>query len=40
MRQTGAIEPDRRGYLQRAWTEARSLLIHTWRPGTEEALAL
>ena len=38
--QTGATEPERRGYLQRAWTEARSLLIHTWRPGTEEAPAL
>ena len=38
--QTGATEPERRGYLQRAWTEARGLLIHTWRPGTEEAPAL
>ncbi len=40
MLQTGATEPDRRGYLQRAWDEAHSLLIHTWRPGTEEAPAL
>jgi hypothetical protein len=40
MLQTGDTEPDRRGYLQRAWTEARNLLIHTWRPKTEEAPAL
>jgi hypothetical protein len=40
MLQTGTTESDRRGYLQRAWTEARNLLIHTWRPGTEEAPAL
>lgn len=40
MLQTGNTEPERRDYLQRAWTEARNLLIHTWRPATEQAPAL
>jgi hypothetical protein len=37
MGQIGATEPERRSYLQQAWTQARSILIHTWRPETEEA---
>lgn len=40
MLQTGATEPERRGHLQTAWTEARNILIHTWRPRTEETPAL
>jgi len=38
--QTGTTEPERRAYLQQAWTETCNLLIHTWRPVLEEALAL
>lgn len=40
MGQTGATEPERRSYLQQAWTRARNVLIHTWRPETEETPAL
>jgi hypothetical protein len=40
MLQTGATEPERHDYLQNAWTEARGILIHTWRPQAEEAPAL
>jgi hypothetical protein len=35
--QTGNSEQERAGYLQQAWTRARSLLIHTWHPEAEEA---
>jgi hypothetical protein len=40
MQQTGATEPERHRYLQQAWDEALSRLIHTWLPETEEAPAL
>jgi len=40
MLQTGTTEPGRRSYLQQPWTEARNILIHTWRPVTEETPAL
>jgi hypothetical protein len=35
MLQTGATEPDRRSYLQTAWTAAHNLLIHIWRPDAD-----
>jgi hypothetical protein len=39
MGQIGASEPERRSNLQQAWTQACSILIHTWRPETEAAPA-
>jgi len=40
MLQTGPTEPDRHSYLQEEWTEARGILIYTWRPALEETPAL
>jgi hypothetical protein len=32
IRQTGASEPDRRGFLQDRYDDATAALIHTWSP--------
>ena len=40
MAQIGATEPERRSYLQQAWTQAHSILIQTWRPETEDSPVL
>jgi hypothetical protein len=40
MLQTAATERERHTYLQNAWNEALSILIHTWHPAEEDGPAL